>query len=226
MKLYNGTKWFHCLIVLSGCIISSNSFHIYSRFYEHGSISKLSSTSTHRSTFPFQKCISSTAATQTSSLYSLASDDDENSSINLSNNEQQTKSEPDSISRRRILLSMLVSTGATSISLLSNKDPAFATSTIPEASALVQEDAVPSIANSLRGDGNTKLIIPPMDNRKYETMTLENGLRVLLCSDPSSNTAAAAMDVHVGAASDPDSVPGLAHFCEVSIIQYGIQTQK
>jgi len=35
----------------------------------------------------------------------------------------------------------------------------------------------------------------------------ENGLRVLLCSDPTSTSAAAAMDVHVGACADPDEVP-------------------
>lgn len=29
--------------------------------------------------------------------------------------------------------------------------------------------------------------------------------------------AAAAMDVHVGHFSDPDTLPGLAHFCEVGI---------
>ena len=47
------------------------------------------------------------------------------------------------------------------------------------------------------------------------SLVLENGLRVLLCSDVSSNEAAAAMDVHVGATSDPTAVPGLAHFNEV-----------
>jgi insulysin len=59
-----------------------------------------------------------------------------------------------------------------------------------------------------------KLMLPPLDDRDFATYILPNGLRVLLCSDPSSNSAGVAMDVHVGACSDPDNVPGLAHFCE------------
>lgn len=45
-------------------------------------------------------------------------------------------------------------------------------------------------------------------------MTLGNGLRVLLISDPKAVVAAAALDVHVGSFSDPTELPGLAHFCE------------
>lgn len=58
------------------------------------------------------------------------------------------------------------------------------------------------------------IIVPPLDDREYVTYTLPNQLRVLLCSDPSSSDAAAAMDVHVGACSDPSAIPGLAHFNE------------
>jgi len=53
-----------------------------------------------------------------------------------------------------------------------------------------------------------------MDTRPHQTLTLSNGLRVTLVSDPSSNAAAAAMDVHVGATSDPSQIPGMAHFNE------------
>lgn len=55
---------------------------------------------------------------------------------------------------------------------------------------------------------------PPLDAREYSTLTLPNGLRVLLVSDPETDQAAAALDVHVGFFSDPDDLPGLAHFCE------------
>jgi len=58
------------------------------------------------------------------------------------------------------------------------------------------------------------LIVPPLDDSEYLSFELENGLRVLLCSDPTSLDAAAAIDVHVGACSDPKEVPGLAHFNE------------
>ncbi|OWR46486.1 putative metalloprotease, partial [Danaus plexippus plexippus] len=37
---------------------------------------------------------------------------------------------------------------------------------------------------------------------------------VLLVSDPTTDKSAAALDVNVGYLSDPDEVPGLAHFCE------------
>lgn len=58
----------------------------------------------------------------------------------------------------------------------------------------------------------SQILKPPKDDRDYLAYTLDNGLRVLLCSDPSSNEAAACMDVHVGACSDPPEVPGMAHF--------------
>ena len=76
------------------------------------------------------------------------------------------------------------------------------------------KDPRPANAESM-ADKNGPIIVPPLDDRKYETFELPgNGLRVLLCSDPSLSMAAAAMDVHVGATSDPDAVPGLAHFTE------------
>jgi hypothetical protein len=124
----------------------------------------------------------------------------------------------DSLSRRRLLFSMLATAGATS-SIMSNPAMASDQPLVNDNTAVETEPSL-SIATSLRGDGNNRLIIPPKDNRKYETMTLDNGLRVLLCSDPSSNTAAAAMDVHVGATSDPEAVKGMAHFCEVSKRNY------
>ena len=67
------------------------------------------------------------------------------------------------------------------------------------------------------------------DGRNYRGLELKNGLKVLevnfcegnailsqvlLVSDPSTDKAAAAMDVHIGHMSDPPNLPGLAHFCE------------
>ena len=46
----------------------------------------------------------------------------------------------------------------------------------------------------------------PYDEREYKAMTLSNDMRVLLVSDPASSRAAAALDVHVGAYSDPPNV--------------------
>ncbi|KAJ1339328.1 hypothetical protein BSLG_006029 [Batrachochytrium salamandrivorans] len=44
--------------------------------------------------------------------------------------------------------------------------------------------------------------------------SLYNGLQAVVISDPSTDKAAAAMDVHVGHLCDPEGVAGLAHFCE------------
>jgi len=52
------------------------------------------------------------------------------------------------------------------------------------------------------------------DKRFYRGLELENGMKVLLVSDPSTDKAAAAMDAHIGHMSDPKDLPGLAHFCE------------
>lgn len=61
---------------------------------------------------------------------------------------------------------------------------------------------------------------PPADDRECLVDMLENGLRVVYCSDPSSNEAGAAMDVHVGACSDPKDIPGLAHVSESFSLEY------
>ncbi|XP_013403642.1 insulin-degrading enzyme [Lingula anatina] len=52
------------------------------------------------------------------------------------------------------------------------------------------------------------------DKRLYRGLELTNGMKVLLISDETTDKSAAAMDVHVGHMSDPDNLPGLAHFCE------------
>jgi secreted Zn-dependent insulinase-like peptidase len=54
----------------------------------------------------------------------------------------------------------------------------------------------------------------PNDLRQYQALTLANGIKVLLVSDPNTELAAAALDVNVGYFSDPADRPGLAHFLE------------
>lgn len=60
----------------------------------------------------------------------------------------------------------------------------------------------------------TNIVKSQQDNRDYRGLQLTNGLKVLLISDPATDKAAAAMTVDVGHMSDPDNLPGLAHFCE------------
>lgn len=54
----------------------------------------------------------------------------------------------------------------------------------------------------------------PNDDRRYRSLVLENGLKVMLVSDPDTDKAAAAMDVNAGSNSDPADFQGLAHFLE------------
>ncbi|KAI9981131.1 hypothetical protein PInf_010554 [Phytophthora infestans] len=56
--------------------------------------------------------------------------------------------------------------------------------------------------------------VSSLDERQFKCLTLPNALHVLVVSDPGTETASAAMDVRVGFHSDPDDIPGLAHFCE------------
>ncbi|GAA5862935.1 hypothetical protein JCM3774_006692 [Rhodotorula dairenensis] len=56
--------------------------------------------------------------------------------------------------------------------------------------------------------------VSPNDTRQYRLIKLQNNLRALLISDPATDKAAAALGVQVGHLSDPDDLPGLAHFCE------------
>jgi len=58
------------------------------------------------------------------------------------------------------------------------------------------------------------VIKSPHDPRSYETMVLDNGLKVVLISDPAADRAAASLDVNIGSGSDPQGREGLAHFLE------------
>ncbi|NOU50140.1 peptidase M16 [Pseudoalteromonas sp. JBTF-M23] len=59
-----------------------------------------------------------------------------------------------------------------------------------------------------------KLVASPNDNRNYLTMTLDNGIEVILVSDPSVEKSAAALSVGVGFLQDPITQQGLAHYLE------------
>lgn len=58
------------------------------------------------------------------------------------------------------------------------------------------------------------VIKSPNDQRDYAHVTLDNGLRVLLISDPDADKSAAALVAFRGSFHDPDERPGLAHFLE------------
>jgi len=108
----------------------------------------------------------------------------------------------DGIKRRQLLFSMLAAaTGSATFGLSS---ASFAKEVVEETSSLP----------SIDWDNIGEIMKPPLDDRDYMAYEMPNGLRVFLCSDPLSSEAGAAMDVHVGACSDPLDIPGLAHFNE------------
>ena len=126
------------------------------------------------------------------------------------NNHDQEPNDDDASSavksdRRRQLLLMSSLLSASNAALWSNNPAALAVET-----TTTSEQATISASNPF-----VDILRPPLDDQEYATYVMEeNGLTVLLCSNPFSNDAAAAMDVHVGACSDPSTVPGLAHFNE------------
>lgn len=122
-------------------------------------------------------------------------------SLEMSNSIQ---SEAESQTRRQIFFSMLAASGSLILppNQASAEDSATTVQAVTEAVAAMEDWS------------NINILKPPTDDREYLAFIMENGLRVVLCSDPQSNEAGAAMDCHVGACSDPKEIRGLAHFCE------------
>jgi insulysin len=58
------------------------------------------------------------------------------------------------------------------------------------------------------------VVAPGLSDRSYRALVLENQMKVLLISDPTTDKAAASLDVYVGSNDDPEAFPGLAHFLE------------
>jgi insulysin len=107
----------------------------------------------------------------------------------------------ESIKRRKFLFSLLAASGSAAFAPLA------------KAETVVGGDTL-TVASAFEDWSNVNILKPPLDDRDYLAYILDNGLKVVLSSDPTSNEAGAAMDVHVGACSDPKQVAGLAHFNE------------
>lgn len=63
-------------------------------------------------------------------------------------------------------------------------------------------------------DNPSNIEISPYEKRVFQSITLQNGLDVILVSDPQSDKSAAALNVHDGSWANPADVQGLAHFLE------------
>ena len=55
---------------------------------------------------------------------------------------------------------------------------------------------------------------PELDDRDYRVIKLPNELEALLVHDPNTDKASASVNVKVGAFSDPEDMPGMAHAVE------------
>lgn len=83
-------------------------------------------------------------------------------------------------------------------------------------SAIEQSQQVDSSWYQSSGDNASAVDVlkSPADDRNYRYLTLENGLKVLLVSDPDADKAAASLSIDVGSFENPADRDGLAHFLE------------
>ncbi len=61
---------------------------------------------------------------------------------------------------------------------------------------------------------HAEVIAPGLSDRSYRYLQLDNQMKVLVISDPTTDKAAASLDVYVGSNDDSADFPGLAHFLE------------
>jgi len=66
----------------------------------------------------------------------------------------------------------------------------------------------------IKADQGAFTVSPSDSHRAFDLLTLDNGLEVLLISDPTTDKSAAAIDLGIGSSSDPNDAMGLAHFHE------------
>ena len=85
---------------------------------------------------------------------------------------------------------------------------------LPPATTAGEAAAAATVAAAALAAGSYAVDASELDPRSFRGLVLDNGLRVLLASEPGAKKAAAAMNVQVGWMSDPTELPGLAHFCE------------
>ncbi|KAG5440368.1 hypothetical protein PCANB_001938 [Pneumocystis canis] len=71
---------------------------------------------------------------------------------------------------------------------------------------LIREEQIEVLSDNIKKSGN--------DPSSYRYIKLANEMEVLLVSNPNTQNSGASMSVGVGYFSDPDEIPGLAHFCE------------
>ena len=77
-----------------------------------------------------------------------------------------------------------------------------------------REESNDAIADSSLDSPAVSVIVSPNDSREYRSLSLANGIEVLLVSDPQVEKSAAALSVGVGLMFDPMDYQGMAHYLE------------
>lgn len=77
-----------------------------------------------------------------------------------------------------------------------------------------QDQSTNAVQESQVGQADSTIHVSPNDPREYGLVRLDNGLQVIVVSDPDADKAAAALNVHVGSMQNPDTQLGLAHYLE------------
>ena len=90
---------------------------------------------------------------------------------------------------------------------------------VPASADALSGSAVPQQASSptdvqAATAAQSSIVVPAIDTRSYRALTLPNGIRAVLVSDPQTDKSAAALAVDRGSFDEPANIPGLAHFLE------------
>ena len=75
-----------------------------------------------------------------------------------------------------------------------------------------------TVSRSKRAAAKQQIIAPLSDSSQLKALTLDNGMKVLLISNPTATLAGVAIETGVGSLSDFDYMPGTAHFIEHTIV--------
>lgn len=81
-------------------------------------------------------------------------------------------------------------------------------------SSLSASEADSSLFTEISDQVKYPILTPSLSNIEQKKIRLENGMNILLISDPSIDKSGAAINVKVGSWDDPDKHLGMAHFCE------------
>ena len=77
-----------------------------------------------------------------------------------------------------------------------------------------REEPGEGVVESAEGTAPVSVIVSPNDSREYRSLSLANGIEVLLVSDPQVEKSAASLSVGVGLMFDPMDYQGMAHYLE------------